>query len=100
MKRKTRTSEDSENRRILAALKRAAKRAWELSVATGTPFYIWQDGKVVNLNPQGRLRKKPSRFLITHLDPNIPVFKTPARPGTRPMPGAKRTKARPKKRGK
>ena len=36
------------------ALKRAAKAAWKLSKETGTPFYVWQDGKVVDLNPVKR----------------------------------------------
>jgi hypothetical protein len=43
----------------LPALRRAAKAARKLSEATGTPFYIWRDGRVVNLNPKGRL--KPAR---------------------------------------
>lgn len=34
----------------LAALRRAAKAARHLSIETGTPFYIWLDGKVVDLN--------------------------------------------------
>lgn len=41
-----------------AALKRAAKRARELSIATGTPFIIWKDGKVVDLNAK---KKRPRR---------------------------------------
>jgi hypothetical protein len=36
-----------------AALKRAAIAARELSIATGTPFYVWTDGKVVDLNKRG-----------------------------------------------
>jgi len=36
------------------ALRRAARRAWRLSVATRTPFYVFKDGKVVNLNPKAR----------------------------------------------
>jgi hypothetical protein len=41
-----------------AALKRAARKARELSIATGTPFYIWKNGKVVDLNPQPKRRTK------------------------------------------
>jgi hypothetical protein len=33
--------------------------ALALAVETGTPCYVWKDGKVVNLNPKGRLRKPP-----------------------------------------
>ena len=34
----------------LAALRRAARAARRLAEATGTPFYIWRDGRVVDLN--------------------------------------------------
>jgi len=40
----------------LPALRRAAKAARKLAEATGTPFYVWQNGRVVNLNPKGRLK--------------------------------------------
>lgn len=40
------------------ALLRAARRARRLAMATGTPLYILKDGKVVNLNPKGRLRSR------------------------------------------
>lgn len=31
------------------ALKRAAKMARELSEKTNTPFYVYEDGKIINL---------------------------------------------------
>jgi len=34
----------------LAALKRAAAAAWRLSVETGTPFYVMEDGVIVDRN--------------------------------------------------
>jgi len=40
----------------LPALKRAAKSAFKLAKATGTPFYVMKNGKIVNLNPIGRKR--------------------------------------------
>lgn len=47
-----------------AALKRAARRAKRLAVATGTPLYIMRDGKVVNVNPtNGRASPKMKRAL-------------------------------------
>ena len=46
-------SKDPVTRGSLAAMRRAA-------FDTGTPFYVWQDGRAVNLNPRGRL-KKPRR---------------------------------------
>jgi hypothetical protein len=45
----------------LPALRRAAKAARKLSEATGTPFYIWRDGRVVNLNPKGKLKPTGKR---------------------------------------
>jgi hypothetical protein len=41
-----------------AALKRAAKAARKLAEDTGTPFYVWQDGRVVNLNPRPKRRPR------------------------------------------
>lgn len=32
------------------ALRQAAKEAWELSLRTHTPFIVYRDGKVVDLN--------------------------------------------------
>jgi hypothetical protein len=32
------------------AFKRAVREARLESIRTGTPFYVWQDGKVVDLN--------------------------------------------------
>jgi hypothetical protein len=34
----------------LRALKRAAASAWRLSVETGTPFYVIENGRVVDRN--------------------------------------------------
>jgi hypothetical protein len=34
------------------ALKRAAARAKRLAVQSGTPFYVWKAGRVVDLNKQ------------------------------------------------
>ena len=40
----------------LQALKRAAAAARRLSIETGTPFYVMQDGRVVDLNAPLRKR--------------------------------------------
>lgn len=39
-----------------SALKRAAAAAWRLSVETGTPFYVIENGRVVNRNPKPKRR--------------------------------------------
>lgn len=46
------------------ALKRAAAAARQLSLDTGTPFYVFKDGRVVDLNARhttGRPGKTASR---------------------------------------
>ena len=35
-----------------AALKRAAYDALKLALQTGTPFYVYRDGKIIDLRPQ------------------------------------------------
>ena len=49
---------DPDIRASFAALKRAARRARELAIATGTPLYVVKNGKVVNLNAGARRRKR------------------------------------------
>ncbi len=46
---------DPDMRAALAALRRAAAQARELSERTGTPFYVMHDGQIVDLNA-GALR--------------------------------------------
>ncbi len=59
MKTKSAAS-DTEKSGALRALRRAAAQARKLSRQTGTPFYIFRDGKVVDLNSPSkrRLRKR------------------------------------------
>lgn len=42
----------------LRALRRAAKRALELGLQTGTPVYVWKNGKIVDLTKEQRPAKK------------------------------------------
>ena len=53
-------SKDPDIRGSLPALKRAAKAALKLGRETGTPVYVMKNGRIVNINPSGRL-KKPRR---------------------------------------
>jgi hypothetical protein len=48
----------SDIRGATAALRRASRAAWKLAKETKTPFHVWRDGKIVNLNPRA---KKTSR---------------------------------------
>jgi len=50
-------SKDPVIRGSLAAMRRAARAARALAIKTGTPLYIWRNGRVVNLNPAGHLKK-------------------------------------------
>ncbi len=52
MKPEEMKSKDPDMIGAYAALCRASVRARELSIRTGTPFYIWRDGKVVDLNAE------------------------------------------------
>ena len=42
----------------LRALRRAAKRALELGLQTGTPVYVWKNNKIVDLTKEHRPSKK------------------------------------------
>lgn len=51
-------SPSPEAKDTLRALRRAAKRALELGLQTGTPVYVWKDGKIVDLSPKSNLTPK------------------------------------------
>ena len=64
MSRRTKThSREIED--TLRALRRAAKRALELGLQTGTPVYVWKDGKIIDLTKEQRptRKAKPKRTL-------------------------------------
>jgi hypothetical protein len=42
----------------LRALRRAAKRALELGLQTGTPVYVWKNNRIVDLTKEQRPSKK------------------------------------------
>lgn len=42
-----------------AALRRAAKRALQIGLETGTPVYVLEDGKIVDLTKRHRRKRKP-----------------------------------------
>jgi hypothetical protein len=48
----------------LPALRRAARAARKLAKETGTPLYVWEKGRVVNLNPIRRKRATSRRRKI------------------------------------
>jgi hypothetical protein len=51
-------SPSPEAKDTLRALRRAAKRALELGLQTGTPVYVWKDGKIVDLTKEQPHSKK------------------------------------------
>lgn len=58
MKRQTLVSKDPDILASAKALRRAARRALELGLRTGTPVYILQDGKIIDLTKQRRVRRR------------------------------------------
>jgi hypothetical protein len=59
--RQEKKHEESHSREIedtLRALRRAAKRAHELGLQTGTPVYVWKDDRIVDLTKEQRPSKK------------------------------------------
>ncbi len=53
-------SKNSQNPDVLAsskALRRAAKRAYELGKKTGTPVYVLRNGKIVDLTKKTRSKR-------------------------------------------
>ena len=49
MKTKRTLPRDADLAGVGKALKRAAKNARELSQKTNTPFYVYEDGKIINM---------------------------------------------------
>ncbi len=45
----SKTLRDPDLLKVGAALQRAALKARELALRNGTPCYIWQNGKIVNI---------------------------------------------------
>jgi len=50
--------ESREVQEPLRALRRAARRALELGLQTGTPVYVWKNNKIVDLTKEQRPSKK------------------------------------------
>ena len=57
---KAKTSSDGEKmaRDALKALRRAAKKAVELARLTGTPAYVWENGRIVDIAKRRRKTRK------------------------------------------
>ena len=57
---------DSDLANVGPALKRAAAQAKRLAVQSGTPFYVWKAGRVVDLNKPPAavytVRERKSRY--------------------------------------
>ena len=56
MNRQKAGSKDPDIQASVKALRRAARRAMRLGVQTGTPVYVLQDGKIIGLTRQKRMR--------------------------------------------
>lgn len=51
-------SPSPEAKDTLRALRRAAKRALELGLQTGTPVYVWKNDRIVDITKEQRPSKK------------------------------------------
>ena len=58
MKRKAMGSKDPDIIASEKALRRAAKRALEIGLQTGTPVYVIKDGKIIDLTQEYRQKTK------------------------------------------
>ena len=54
-------SHSPEAEETLRALRRAARRALELGIKTGTPVYVIKNNKIVDLTKEQPATKKPRR---------------------------------------
>lgn len=61
MNSKLRGSTDPDIQASLKALRRAARRALELGLKTGTPVWVIRNGRMVDLTRDRRLRKGRTR---------------------------------------
>ena len=52
-------SQSREIQDTLRALRRAARKALELGIKTGTPVYVMKNGKIVDLTKQEKATNKP-----------------------------------------
>jgi hypothetical protein len=52
---------------VEAALIRSARKALELALQTGTPCYIWRDGRIVDIAAEARAA---SQKTMTSLEPS------------------------------
>jgi hypothetical protein len=58
MIKRTHGSKDPDIVASEAALRRAAKRALQIGLETGTPVYVLEDGKIVDLTKRHRRKRK------------------------------------------
>ena len=52
----------------LVALKRAAQRAREVAIQTGTPLLLWRDGRIVYVDPRSGAEVPPPQDAVPHDD--------------------------------
>jgi hypothetical protein len=52
------SSQSPEVQKTLRALRRAARRALELGLQTGTPVYVWKNNQIVDLTKEQKPAKK------------------------------------------
>ena len=58
MSKKAMASKDPDIIASESALRRAAKRALQIGIETGTPVYVLEDGKIVDLTKRYRRKRR------------------------------------------
>lgn len=56
-----RSNMSKDGAKALTAMRRGVRKARALSIQTGTPFYVWKNGKVVDLNATGKKKRSGTR---------------------------------------
>ena len=58
MSKRNSSSRDPDIASAMKALRRAAKRALQIGIQTGTPVYVLKSGKVVDIAPGNKKRRR------------------------------------------
>jgi hypothetical protein len=61
MIKKNTSSKDPDILSTMKALRRAAKRALQIGIETGTPVYVLKRGKIVDIAPRKKVVKKRTK---------------------------------------
>ena len=94
MSRQSMASKDPDIIASIKALRRAARQALELGLRTGTPVYVMQDGKIVDLTKQApvgsQYSSRPAAAAVCEPKTKYSAKSFPTRPTSKAKPLARR----------